>query len=277
MSDTVRTLPARNKPFFSRSFDYSDSMVTDTASVKDSPSVPESRSFIIKQNTHGTNSNEFIEAASPDWIFWALLGAFLLLAGVKFRYEKRFKMVLASIFSKNTANQLIRESGIVNSPTFLYYFAIFIIVSIVFIYQVINYYSADNEIFTNHFLIYLKILSAYLGLALFKFILIFLAGLLFKNPETANENIQNIILFNLTGSMVLLPLLVLVHYSSTTLFLYISFSVIALLLIIRVLRSFLIGLGDRRFSLFHLFLYLCTLEILPVIVVAKFIDKYFFS
>jgi hypothetical protein len=29
--------------------------------------------------------------------------------------------------------------------------------------------------------------------------------------------------------------------------------------------------------LFHLFLYLCTLEILPIIVAAKFLSKYFFS
>jgi hypothetical protein len=103
------------------------------------------------------------------------------------------------------------------------------------------------------------------------------ASLLFKNPGTASENIQNIIIFNLTGGMLLLPLLLLSHYSSKALFLNISIGIISILLIIKLYRSFLIGLADQKFSLFHLFLYLCTLEILPILVIAKFIDKYFFS
>jgi hypothetical protein len=56
---------------------------------------------------------------------------------------------------------------------------------------------------------------------------------------------------------------------SPEVFIYSGGSVFVLLLLIRVLRGVLIGFNSIRVSKFYLFLYLCTLEILPFVIMAK--------
>jgi hypothetical protein len=51
---------------------------------------------------------------------------------------------------------------------------------------------------------------------------------------------------------------------------YIGFSIVALLYFIRVLRLFLIFI-NRHVSIFYLILYLCALEILPVVILVKYL------
>jgi hypothetical protein len=99
----------------------------------------------------------------------------------------------------------------------------------------------------------------------------------FKNKETAKEYIQNILIYNLVTGIILLPLLLLIIYTYHELFLYMAGGLILIMIFLRFIRGVAIGLSDTKFSLFHLFLYLCTLEILPIIVAAKFLSKYFFS
>jgi hypothetical protein len=59
--------------------------------------------------------------------------------------------------------------------------------------------------------------------------------------------------------------------------LYIAICIVFLLFIYRFFRGLSIGTGNTKFSLFHLFLYLCTLEILPYMIVAKLVLKYIFN
>jgi len=99
----------------------------------------------------------------------------------------------------------------------------------------------------------------------------------FKNTETAKEYIQNILIYNLVLGILLLPLLLLIVYTYHELFLYIAGGLVLIMIFLRFMRGVAIGLSDPKFSLFHLFLYLCTLEILPLVVAAKFLSKYFFS
>jgi len=51
---------------------------------------------------------------------------------------------------------------------------------------------------------------------------------------------------------------------------YVGFSFVALLYVIRVLRLFLIFI-NRHVSIFYLILYLCALEILPVVIIIKYV------
>jgi len=104
-----------------------------------------------------------------------------------------------------------------------------------------------------------------------------LISVTFKNIDTAKEYIQNILIYNLVLGILLLPLLLLIIYTYHELFLFIAGGLAIFILGLRFIRGIAIGLSDSKFSLIHLFLYLCTLEILPLAFAAKFLSKYFFS
>jgi hypothetical protein len=73
------------------------------------------------------------------------------------------------------------------------------------------------------------------------------------------------------SSLIQAPLLVIYIYSENTLFLWLSFHILLLLWFFRLFRSSIIGFKHSSFSKFYIFLYLCSLEILPLVIGYKMI------
>jgi len=61
---------------------------------------------------------------------------------------------------------------------------------------------------------------------------------------------------------------------SPSVFIYAGYAIIGGFLAVRLIRGLAIGFNSSRVSKFYLFLYLCTLEILPFIVLVKLIMIY---
>lgn len=233
----------------------------------------------------------FLDTAPPDmilhplaspgltnnWIFWILLASFVVLTMVRYYHEKRLKLFGSSIFKRSAAIQLIRESPIYAHRSFFPMLLIYIISITLLIYQSVEITSPGSTEGIKTLLIFLEFLGIYVSFYLLKILVIWLISVTFKNQETAKEYIQNILIYNLVTGIVLLPILLLMIYTYHELFLYIAGGVVLSMVFLRFTRGVTIGLSDSKFSLFHLFLYLCTLEILPLIVAAKFLSKYFFS
>jgi len=73
------------------------------------------------------------------------------------------------------------------------------------------------------------------------------------------------------SSFIQTPLLVFYFYSKVDFFLWVSLSVLIFLWLFRLLRGFVIGFNQTTFYKSYIFLYLCSLEILPVIVAYKWV------
>jgi hypothetical protein len=80
-------------------------------------------------------------------------------------------------------------------------------------------------------------------------------------------------LFNLFIGIILLGTVACMAFAQPTIFFYISLFVIFITYLLRMFREAIIGFRLIKFSVFHLILYLCTLEILPLIVVAKILIR----
>lgn len=219
--------------------------------------------------------------ASPElknnWIFWILLAGFAVLTLTRYYHEKRLKLFGSSIFKRSAFIQLIRESPIYSHRSFFPMLLIYIISVTLLIHQTVEISSPGSSEEIKTLLVFLQFLGIYIAFSLLKILVIWLTSVTFKNTETAKEYIQNILIYNLVLSILLLPLLLLIIYTYHELFLYIAGGLVMIMIFLRFIRGVAIGLSDPKFSLFHLFLYLCTLEILPLVVAAKFLSKYFFS
>jgi len=61
---------------------------------------------------------------------------------------------------------------------------------------------------------------------------------------------------------------------SPLVFIYSGFGLISVFLFTRLARGLIIGFNSMRVSKFYLFLYLCTLEFLPLLFAVKFLVKF---
>jgi hypothetical protein len=74
------------------------------------------------------------------------------------------------------------------------------------------------------------------------------------------------------GSIFQLFFLLIYLYSQITFFLHLSLTILSIFIVLRIIRSSIIGLRLTNFSIYYLFLYLCSFEILPVIWIYKWIS-----
>lgn len=212
-----------------------------------------------------------------QWVFWSILAGISILTMTRYYFLKRLKLLLSALLKRSAAQQLLRESPVQAHQSFIPLLAIYLISFTVLIHQVMEEFSPGLSQGWSSLLLYGELLGAYLALFLIKILFIQLISMIFKNEETGMEYIQTIIIFNLAIGILLLPLLLLIVYTWSGPMVYITGGIILLVMFLRFIRGISIGLSDTKFSLFHLFLYLCTLEILPLVIAAKFVSKYFFT
>jgi hypothetical protein len=104
--------------------------------------------------------------------------------------------------------------------------------------------------------------------------LVSVLGIVFKTKETTYNYLLNQLIFAIITGPILLFFLVLIVYLESPLILYFCLTIIAIIYTFRFFRAFLIGLALTKFSYLLLFVYLCSLEILPLLVLLKLIFNY---
>jgi len=213
------------------------------------------------------NANQY----QPDWILVLLIVCFFLQAWVQFLYRKRFRQLILAPFSKRFLNQLVRDGNLFNERLSLALGIIYFISITLLIYEV------NDLLLGGHIPPPLKDVSFYLLIMLalvlywiIKVTGIRLLGMVFKTENTTGMYLLNVLVINIITGMVLIPLLVMVIYLKSVFILYITLIILILSLFFLFVRGFLIGLSLTKFSYLFLFVYLCTLEILPLIILIKF-------
>ena len=207
----------------------------------------------------------------PDWIFALLILCFIILAWVQVFYRKRFRQLILAVFSKRFMNQLVRDGNPFNERLSLALGMIYFIGTALLIFAMNDLLLGGHIPFhLNEFSFYSIIL---LGLVLFwlvKILIINLLGIVFKTENTSKMYLLDELILNIITGLILIPILIFVIYLKSILFLYISLSFIILSFLFLFVRGFMIGLSLTKFSYIFLFVYLCSLEILPLIILVKF-------
>ncbi len=110
-----------------------------------------------------------------------------------------------------------------------------------------------------------------------KLIVISFLGYILKADQQVKEYFFNIFLINNFIGLLFLPLVIIMAYlpgAPPETIIKTGVGLFFASMIYRALRGVVIGSGNINFSLYHLFLYLCTLEILPLVVLIKlFVSK----
>jgi hypothetical protein len=184
--------------------------------------------------------------------------------------RKRLNQVIKSFYINRYANQLAREEMALGNRVSIFLSVMFVFTLTIFFGEVIKYYGfiTTSGSITFFLSIGLCIVIAY-GI---KLVCIKLLGFIFETPKVASDYILTLFLFANTCALFMLPVSVCVTFVkqvSPLVFIYTGFGILILFLVIRLIRGLIIGFNNPRASKFYLFLYLCTLEILPFVIMIK--------
>jgi hypothetical protein len=129
---------------------------------------------------------------------------------------------------------------------------------------------------TNGLLLYLLLLGVVAGVYGLRIIMVRILGWVFITPEQSRSYLTNAFVIQAAWAMGLIPLCVLMLYSPPFISYYalwVTAGFFVLVLFYVIIRSLMIGLGITKFSWLYLFLYLCTVEILPLIILGKIANE----
>lgn len=219
------------------------------------------------------NPLPFIQG-QPDWIFWVFLTMGILIAWIQVTDFSRFRQLMRAMFSGREMHLLVREGFALNNRIFyplgLLYIGSLAMIIIYFISDGVSAGSVQISAFQAYLIIGLVIV----GFWAVKMLIMHFLSAVFQTDDTNRFYILNILISISFLGIVLFPLLITGVYLKSEMVLFTCLIIIGLISLIRIWKGFLIGITLTRFPHFFLFVYLCSLELLPVLVLAKLILSY---
>jgi len=159
-----------------------------------------------------------------------------------------------------------------NDSTYLILYAFSLILIGTFLFVVLTHYKI--AFFSAPILNLLGCVGGVFAIFIIKHVALQILGSIFPISKEIEQYSFTIIIFGIIIGFFLLPAILLISYAPpnlTTTVIYGTFIAIGMVYLYRILRSLFIGLKYISLHKFHFFVYLCTIEIAPLLVLAKLI------
>ncbi|WP_437920615.1 DUF4271 domain-containing protein [Sphingobacterium sp. LRF_L2] len=205
----------------------------------------------------------------PSWVLLCVFILFLAIALIRLSFPGDFAMIVEAYFNERTLQQVSKEDNMLTSWPYVFLYLIFSLALGLFIlvaqsafvqFDVLNWKNYFQTTLFVSFLFILKIL-------LIRFI-----SFVFEIGRLVREYVTVLYLVYFNSMLFLMPFLLGVTLVPTKYFnfLLILFSVVvSILFIYRFLRTAFRLFGNLKFSVFYLILYLCALEVAPILILVK--------
>jgi hypothetical protein len=204
------------------------------------------------------------------WVFAVVLFLISFFAILKNAFPKELSSIVQSFYNNRTLGQISKEDNLFSSWPFLFLYLLFGLTMGMFLYLTGKYFQLEYEYKGFEWFL---VLSAFVtGLFTLKIVALKILGFLFGVQKLVKEYVSILYLSYFNAALIFLPLVL--AYSLTPnryagIFSYIAIICILLLFVIQFLRAGTNLLSHYHFSKFYLFIYLCALEICPVLILIK--------
>jgi len=212
------------------------------------------------------------KVADPDaWILPLLLLAFFLTAILNAVFPRALMLIFRRITRVGGLRLLSEDDNVLYRRTMAMALLIYLIVSPIFVYQIAGFFHWEAA-FLPFMPAYGQLFLIGAGLLGLKMLIIIALGALFECRSEAGQYITGIVLMNALLGVLFIPIslgLKLAPPELGTLFMYAGIGLFGLLYTGSLLVGVRAGWQSAALSKFHLFLYFCTLEIIPVLLLVK--------
>ncbi|WP_345954977.1 DUF4271 domain-containing protein [Mucilaginibacter sp. PAMB04168] len=209
-----------------------------------------------------------------QWVIVIIVTLLVYMAVLNRAMSKDIRNVLQSFYNNRILSQVSKEENLLNSWTFLGLFILFGVTFGLFLYQLTAYY----EVFYSISGVQLFGSFALLIIVLFavKLLVLRFLGLVFNVNRLVGEytSILYLTYFNIT--FVFLPVSLCFSLLAAQYIPYVLGVALLLVVVIFVwqyLRSSVNIISNFRFHKFYLFIYLCALEICPILILIKALNN----
>jgi Domain of unknown function (DUF4271) len=206
------------------------------------------------------------------WIIAIIIGLLLYTAFLNLTLGNEIKSIFQSFYGKRSA-QLDKEERGVSAWAFIGLFLLFGLTFGLFLYQLAAYNSVYYSISGMQLFIALSLII--ISLFAFKFLILKIIGFLFDIDRIVGEYITTLYLTYFNIAFVFLPVAVCLSLIAAQLIPYLLAAALVLIVIIFIwiyLRSSVNIISNIRFHKFYLFIYLCALEICPILILIKVLN-----
>lgn len=214
-----------------------------------------------------------INNTTHNWMFWLLLVGLVVFGWTRLFYRKQLNLMFSSIFHYNLSVKSIRNSSD-NSQRFSGILQFLFSVNIaLFSYQVFDFF---------HPLMYKGLKSTAIVLIISMFFLLIYGvkdfayrafGYIFAEITYVHDYLFNVHMYNRVLGIFLFPIVIAFAFIQNDvinhrLILYAGLGVIIAFFILRIIRGIQISIKSN-ISILYMFLYFCTFELLPIILLVK--------
>lgn len=213
-----------------------------------------------------------INLLSNDWINLVFILVLVLLVINKLLFQKRFFNLTRKLFSSKYFSMYLKDTPLITSTFNIIFFPVnLLVISLTLFFLSREYYSdlIESYNFTTFLYFVLGVFIYYIAKVILKFIINIIISTTKKSKHFSFLKIS----FRSFSSLVLLPFLLIHQYSiidnNTTLTLLLS--VFIALLVIQYLYSTYLIIAQKQYPFLYIILYLCTLEIIPIIIYIKLV------
>ncbi len=235
---------------------------------------------IFSANIYNTNRqsifgiNKLYSRNNKDLAFYLLIFLVAITAFVRVAYPRYFKNLFNLFFQISLNRKVVKDQLLQNKFASLLLNIVFVVVASMYICIVFQQKNYDGLGYW-WVLMYTTITLAVLYIG--KYIFIQFTGWLFGTQEAADTYTFIVFLCNKMLAIVLLPLLFLLTFSDiqiATVAFTITYFLIGINFLYRYIASHSSLRTDLNVSGLHFFLYLCTIEILPLLLIYKGVSNY---
>lgn len=230
--------------------------------VKIKPKDVHHEEVIIDQNLIPTYLRKNVET----WQTILLLLSFFLLGFVRAFNNNRLSQSIKALFNISVAQEIIREEKVFFHRANLILTSLHFITFSLFVYNLSKFLNREEGIFF-YFLIVVFIVATYLIKYIFSKIIFFV----FSDHNVSSEYIFTITLYNNFLGIMLIPILCIDYFTDLTFVNILNYMALPTVLLIFILRLIRLTQMGKLYgvSYVYIFLYICTLEILPLVVLYK--------
>jgi hypothetical protein len=241
---------------------------TSNTAIKIKTNHTKAKTTIIKN----ADTNAIKGFISTDWMLGIIIFSLILFGWIRVGFSRFYQNAVQASYNFFTARRIFEESNIVRKRVFYFMNFLFYVNISLFLTQILEFNHI--KIFNLHgILLFISIMLSIMIVYLLKTIVFYIFEFILLAKKGFLKYLFTILLYNKVLGIALLPIISVIPFvdvSIVPILIYIGVAMIFLFYIFRILRGLQIGF-NIRLSILYLILYLCALEIIPVLILIKIV------
>lgn len=205
-----------------------------------------------------------------SWILIVIVFLMLTFGMLKKAFPKHIDSIVESFYSNRMLAQISKEGHLFSSWPFLFFFILFGLTIAMFLYLSGKYMSLKYDF--DGFEWFLILTAGVIGIFALKIVVLRVLAFLFDLDKMVQEYISILYLSYFNAAILFLPLIVafsLTPFRFAEIITYLAVFLIAFIFIFQFIRAGALILSNYQFPKVYLIIYLCALEICPLLILLK--------